>query len=72
MFLNFVQPVRIVLSLLPSRRGQMRKIVALRLPYVSDNGVVKSITTLETQAVVSAGSGIVKADLEVLYGFNGL
>lgn len=50
----------------------MRKIVALRLPYVSDNGVVKSITTLETQAVVSAGSGIVEADLEVLYGFNGL
>ena len=50
----------------------MCKIVALHLPCMSDNGVVESTTTLEIQAVVGAGFGIVEADLEVLYGFNGL
>ena len=46
--------------------------MALRLPCMSDNGIVESATTLEIQAVVGAGFGIVAADLEVLDGFNGL
>jgi hypothetical protein len=44
----------------------------LRLPCMFNNGIVESATSLEIQAVVCAGFGVVEADLEVLYGFNRL
>ena len=71
-FLNLIQPGRVVGSLPAGCGGKICEIVAFRVPCMLDYGVVKGAAALKVETFICASLGVVVANTEVPHSFERL